>query len=121
MLSPALIARQPARRDIRFIMLTALVFVVAFDFAFGIYQLWGALLASRYAPAPLIILLAVCIALPYFWAKTAAQRSALQRQAQAGELDPAVVQIALLALYRGLFMAAMLPLLMLFALHDLVR
>jgi hypothetical protein len=111
------VIRQPERRDIRFILLTVLVFAVVFDFGLAIYKMWDVLLANRYAPAPLIILIAFAIALPYFWVKTSAQRSALQHQSAARELDSGVAEIALRALYRGLFMAAMLSLLLLSALH----
>lgn len=120
----ATVATQHRRRDLRFTLLTALVFCVTIDFCIAIYRLWGTLLASRYSPTPLVILVALTIALPYFWAKTAAERSQLQRRAtelNASALDTTTVEIALRALYRGLFMAAMAALLLLTAIHELVR
>ena len=117
----ASVARQPGHRDRRFALLTALVFCVAVDFCIAIYRLWRTLLASRYSPAPLVILIALTVALPYFWTKTAAERSQLQRRATELNLDAMTVEIALRALYRGLFMAAMVALLLLTAIHELVR
>ena len=109
----------PARRDLRFVLLTMLLFAVVLNFAITIYKLWNALLASRYAPTPAVILIAVGTALPYFWTKIAAERSVLQRQLEAHEIDHATAEIALRALYRGLFMTAMVALLLLTALHGL--
>lgn len=109
----------PARRDVRFVLLTILVFAVVLNFGITIYKLWDALLASRYAPTPTVILIVVGIALPYFWIKMAAERSALQRRAEAQEIDRPAAEIALRALYRGLFMTAMVAFLLLTALHGL--
>jgi hypothetical protein len=108
------------RRDARFALLTVLVLAVTLDFAMAIYKLWGALLASRYAPAPLVILIAMTVGLPYFWAKTAAERATLRRHAEAGIIEPEVAALALRALYRGLFFSSMAALLLLTALHQLV-
>lgn len=119
MISLAENAGLPARRDIRFVLLTILVFAVVLNFAITIYKLWNALLASRYAPTPTLILIAVGMALPYFWTKIAAERSALQRRVDAQEINYAAAEIALRALYRGLFMTAIVALLLLTALHGL--
>jgi hypothetical protein len=119
MISLAESASLPARRDIRFVLLTILVFAVVLNFAITIYKLWDALLASRYAPTPTVILIAVGIGLPYFWTKTAAERAVLQRRVESQEIDHAAAEIALRALYRGLFMTAMVALLLLTALRGL--
>lgn len=109
----------PARRDIRFVLLTLFVLAVVLNFAIAIYKLWDALLASRYAPTPTVILIAVGVALPYFWTKIAVERSALQRRLEAQEIDRTVAKIALRGHYRGLFMTAMVALLLLTTLHGL--
>jgi hypothetical protein len=110
----------PVRRDARFVLLTILVFAVVLNFAIMIYRYWDALSAGRYAPTPTVILIAVAATLPYFWTKTAAERSALKRRIEAGEIDRAAAEIVLRALYRGLFTTAMVALLLLNAMHGLV-
>src|ERR1700685_1812293 len=117
MQSLAIVAKEPRRRDVRFALLTVLVIGVTMNFALAIWQLWGALLANRYFPAPLVILIGLAIAQPYFWLKTAAERAPLHRRATETELDPATLEIALRGLYRGLFFAAMSALLLVIALH----
>ncbi len=119
MISLGASAGLPARRDVRFVLLTILVFAVVLDFAITIYKLWNALLTSRYAPTPTVVLIAVGVALPYFWTKIATERSALQRKVEAQEINEAAAEIALRAQYGGLFMTAMIALLLLLALHGL--
>ena len=116
----SLIAKEPPRRDVRFALLTALVIAVTLNFAVAIYKLWGVLLANRYFPTPLVILVALAAAQVYFFFKTASERAALQRRAAERDLDPATMEIALRALYRGLFLTSMTAMLLLLAVHELV-
>jgi hypothetical protein len=67
-----------------------------------------------------VILVAFGIAQPYFWVKTASERSALRRRAVEMGVDRVTVEIALGALYRGLFLTAISALLLLLVLHQML-
>jgi hypothetical protein len=115
----ASIAKESRSRDLRFVLLTVLAAAVTLDSGLAIWKVWSKLLASPDAATSLVVFIAVAAIVPYLWTKTASERSALQRAA-ALDRDPVAIAIALRALYRGLFAAAMIVLLIMITLPRLL-
>ncbi|MBV9760713.1 MAG: hypothetical protein JO340_09120 [Acidobacteriaceae bacterium] len=115
----ATIAKGPPQRDLRFILLTVFIGAVMLDCGLAIWKVWDKLLARRSFPTPCVVLIALATLLPYLWLKTASERSALRLTAEK-ERDSAAIEIALRVLYRGLFTAGMIVLLIMITLPQML-